>query len=131
MKVTTQNNIRNLKTAPKIAQLGYSRLKNNLPESFLLLHFQKIRAVLEGSTQISLKIPRNQRDAPHVGRQEKLNTVWHRALHDMNGPRWSCRWKRVRSTLTIEGLCPFRFSVFLLFLPGAGYHAGVWTPVLR
>ena len=28
--------------------------------------------------------------------------MWHRAQHGTNGPRWSCRWKRVRSTLTIE-----------------------------
>ena len=35
------------------------------------------------------------------------NALWHRALHGTNGYQWSCRWKMVRSTLTI--------GVFVLF----------------
>ena len=55
MKITTQNTIKIHKTRPKIAQLGHFRLKNNLLESSS--PFQKIRAILEGSTQTYLKIP--------------------------------------------------------------------------
>ena len=106
MQNTTRKTLKNHKTMPKMAQLGRNRLKT---QSFgVFSSFPEIRAVLEGSCQISLKIPENQLIGPTLGAKKNCIPcgIELGAHSGTDGPRWPCRWKRVRSTLTIEGLCP-------------------------
>ena len=102
MQNTTRKTLKNHKTMPKMAQLGRNRLKTQ--SSGVFLSFPEIRAVLEGSCQISLKIPENQLMGPTLGAKKNCIPcgIELGAHSGTDGPRWPCRWKRARSTLTIE-----------------------------
>ena len=102
MQNTTRKTLKNHKTMPKMAQLGRNRLKTQ--SSGVFSSFPEIRAVLEGSCQISLKIPENQLMGPTLGAKKNCIPcgIELGAHSGTDGPRWPCRWKRVRSTLTIE-----------------------------